>query len=786
LSSAQTDTRNEIRTTFEKYAVRSLTEKLFVHTDRTFYVVGESMWFKLYYLDGTLHQSLDLSKVAYVEVLDKDSNPVLQTKITLEAGKGMGSLTLPSSMATGTYLIRAYTNWMKNFSPDYFFEKTITIANPFQKPDAPDKPEAKPSLAYDVQFFPEGGFLLRNVSNKVAFRAIASDGKGFFFRGSLLNQQNDTLLRFQPLRFGIGHFVFTPKKEETYRVSLIDSKGRTFSYPLPAVQEQGFSVQVTDSTADLLKVLVSAQSGDGEVYSFVHLMAHTRQIVRYNEYRSLRQGKAVFLIRKSDLDEGISHLTLFNEAKQAVCERLVFRKPSRKLNIETTTEKTQYSTREKVEIDLTTHSAANTPVTANLSASVYLLDSLQPTDKMDLESYVWLSSDLKGTVESPSYYFTQSGPEVDQALDNLMLTHGWRRFRWEAVMMAASFPRTYLPEAGGHFIHGRIFHAQSNKPASWVAAYLSSPQQSVRLLVAKSDSLGGLRFEAKQFIGSKEIVVQTDTRIDSTYRIEISSPFSDQPSSFPIRPFTFQRSWKDQLVTRSINMQTQNAFVRKNPSLIEYNPLDSLAFFGYPDSKYFLDDYTRFPTMEEVMREYVPGVLVRKRQRKFHFMVLDRVNVKSVFKDDPLILVDGIPFFDTDLVMTMDPLKIKKLEVVESRYFLGPLSFPGIVSYSTFKNDLAGLAMDPRALIVSYDGMQPTREYYAPRYETPGERESRIPDFRNLLHWAPDLTTDEKGKQKLVFYSSDQQGTYAIVMQGMTKKGALGSKILMIEVKRPL
>ena len=788
MSSAQTDTRKEIQAKFEHYAIRSLTEKLFVHTDRSFYVVGESMWFKLYYLDGTGNQSLNLSKVAYLEILDQDHNPVLQTKIALKRGKGRGSLAFPTSLPTGTYVVRAYTNWMKNFDPDYFFEKTITLTNPFQKPGADAKPEKKPHLTYDVQFFPEGGHLVRNVPSKVAFRAIDSEGKGVSFRGSLLNQQNDTLLRFEPLRVGIGYFVFTPAGGEKYRVSIRDTQGKTFSYPLPDIREHGFALQVSDSTADLLKVVVSFQSdnqvNDEEASSVVHLIAHTRQIVRYDESRSLRRGKSVFLIRKSDLHEGISHLTLFNEARQAVCERLVFRKPSRRLNIEIATQRTQFGAREKVEIDLTAHTSAHTPANANLSASVFLLDSLQALEPMDLESYVWLTSDLKGTVENPSYYFTQSGPAVDQAIDNLMLTHGWRRFHWKDVIQKSTFPRPYPLEAGGHFITGRIFNAQTGKPASHVVAYLASPEQNPHLLVSKSDSLGVLRFEAKKFTGPRDIVVQTDTRIDSTYRMESNSPFSDKPFSYPLRSFRFNQRWKELLVTRSINMQTQNAYIRKNLPLPD--DTDSSAFYGRPDEKYFLDNYTRFSTMEEVMREYVPGVFVRKRQGKFYFMLLDRLRVKTIFKDEPLILLDGVPVFDTDKLMAFDPLKIKKLEVVGSRYYLGPLSFPGIVSYSTYKNDLAGFSIDPRALILSYDGTQAAREFYSPQYDTPAARASRLPDFRNLLHWAPDLTTDEKGRLKLVFYSSDQPGTYAVVIQGMTPKGEVGSKTLTIEVKSHL
>ena len=230
-------------------------------------------------------------------------------------------------------------------------------------------------------------------------------------------------------------------------------------------------------------------------------------------------------------------------------------------------------------------------------------------------------------------------------------------------------------------------------------------------------------------------------------------------------------------------MQTLNAFVPLTPVLTEYTGADTLAFFGKPDAKYFLDAYTRFPTMEEVMREYVPGVFVRRRQGKFHFLLADRVTPQGIFNQDPLILLDGVPVFSTDRIMEFDPLKVKKLEVVNALYYLGHLSFSGIVSYTTYKGDMAGFPLDPRALVQSYQFAQSRREFYAPRYEDALSRESRLPDFRNLLHWMPTLTTNAQGKGTLNFYTSDQTGTYRVVVQGLAADGSAGSQTFTFEVK---
>ena len=168
-----------VQKAYATYANGTLQEKIFVHLDRPLYVVGETMWFKAYCVEGTSHRALDVSKVGYLEVLDKEGTPVAQTKLALTKGQGAGNLLLPATLASGTYAVRCYTHWMMNFSPDYYFETSVTVLNPFERSES--QPVAGQSTpAYDVQFFPEGGSLVSGLETKVAFRAIDSEGKGIY------------------------------------------------------------------------------------------------------------------------------------------------------------------------------------------------------------------------------------------------------------------------------------------------------------------------------------------------------------------------------------------------------------------------------------------------------------------------------------------------------------------------------------------------------------------------------------------------------------------------------
>ncbi|MGH7238370.1 MAG: hypothetical protein ACREGF_07585, partial [Candidatus Saccharimonadales bacterium] len=111
--------------------------------------------------------------------------------------------------------------------------------------------------------------------------------------------------------------------------------------------------------------------------------------------------------------------------------------------------------------------------------------------------------------------------------------------------------------------------------------------------------------------------------------------------------------------------------------------------------------------------------------------------------------------------------------------YYGPAVEDGIFSFTTYKGDLGGVELDPRAIVVDYEGMQMRREFYSPVYDTQEQVASRIPDFRNLLYWTPLVNTQEG----VSFYTSDQPGKYVGVIQGITANGDAGSKYFTFEVK---
>jgi len=755
---------------FDHYRINFSSEKIYAHLDQELYLTGETLWFKLYLVDGVLHRPLDISKVAYVEILDKNNHAVLQTKVSLQNGFGNGSLFLPASIESENYTVRAYTNWMKNFNPDFYFHKSITVINTFKKLEIEkSKPASKP----DAQFFPEGGNLVYGLESKVAFRVIDTSGKGINFHGIVIDQNNDTITSFTPLKFGMGSFELTPLIGHEYRAILEDDQGRLNTYKIPAILESGYVMRVKDSTDNLLSISVSANLRSTSEIPAIYLFIHARTIVSVATVHFLQHGNTTIVVPKKELQEGISHLTIFDAELHPVCERLYFMPLEKKLTIDIQPSQREFGIRRKVAMDINTESLNHQPQTSNVSLAVYKIDSLQQRTEGNILSYLWLNADLSGSIESPDYFKDNDNPEVNLNLDNVMLTHGWRRFTWSDVFKDSKADPLNVPEYRGHIITGKVT-GLSGDPVRGVKTYLSSPGRNIQVYGSTSNALGEVRYEMKDFSGTRKIIAQTNTMKDSISRIQIQSPFSDEFSTRTLPAFYISSSLEKQLISRSIGMQVQDIFYQERSNHFRAVTTDTTAFYGKADATYYLDDYTRFPVMEEIMREYVPGVLVRKRKDGFHFINMDAVN-KSVFDEDPLILLDGIPVFDVDKIMAFDPLKIKKLEVLTRRYYLGVLSLPGVVSYTTYAGDLGGFQLDPKSVVLDYDGLQLQREFYSPKYETTKQRETRLPDQRRLLYWAPDLITNKDGKLHVEFYTSDLIGQYNVFIEGITKEGLSGS-----------
>ncbi|OQP50845.1 hypothetical protein A4H97_03190 [Niastella yeongjuensis] len=760
---------------YKQYCNNMHPEKMYVHTDKNFYLAGELLWFKIYNVDGALYQPADLSKIAYVEILDKDNKPVMQTKIPLTKGKGNGSFFLPVSVNSGNYKLRAYTNWMKNFSAAFYFEKPVTIVNT-QK--ALTSSPVDTITHYQVVFLPEGGNLVNGITTKVAFKVTDRFGKGMDCKGWVLSQHNDTLLSFQSFRFGMGHFMFTPNSAQPAKAVISLANGRTIIQNLPAAYEQGYVMQLSEETAGSIKVNITSKPASSQP---VYLFVHSHQVMQVTEKQTITNGVATFLIDKNKLAEGVSTFTVFNDRQQPVCERLYFKKPQQILSVAANSNSVQYGNRKRVALSVNTQHA-NVPAgsPANLSVAVYRIDTLQTIDPNSVLSYLWLTSELAGNIESPAYYFSTDNDELKEATDNLLLVHGWRKFDWDSILTDKRPVFEYVPEFDGHIISCQVKNNDHTVAAgSTTDAWLSIPGIPLQFYNSRASDKGKIFFDVRDYYGQNEIIIQTDNT-DSNAHVDVMNPFSEKYSDALLPPFSLPVVAQNSLNEQSVGMQVLNTYKADKLSQFAVPVIDTTPFYGKPTNVYKLDDYVRFTTMEEVLREYVPEVAIRRYGGQLHLKVFD-YDAHDFYPNDPLILLDGVKV-DNNILLGFDPLKVNKLEVVTNNYIKGEFIYPGIVNFTTYHGDMESLKLDSRAVILDYEGLQLKRNFYSPVYKTEQQASSRLPDFRNLLYWEPDVQTDATGKATVEFFTGDIKGKYVAVLQGMDDAGYAGSYYFTFDV----
>jgi hypothetical protein len=752
----------DITSKWTSFSNRFPSEHLYVHTDKNVYTAGEIIWFKIYHLDTALKAYGVSSKVAYIELIDHQRSAVIQTKIEMDEKSGAGALDLPLTLHSGYYTLRAYTNWMKNFGASQFFEKKITIINTLRSLDVPDSLPEHGS----IQLFPEGGNLVSGIPSQVGFRVVNKLGQPAFGTGYLLTERNDTVRIFSPYKFGIGSFDFTPDPGHSYKAIFVLDDNTIVAKALPQIYSDGYVMHVEE---DEQRVQVQVRSNQSTTDVF--LVVQNRGLMKAAKKNTLQNGTVSFVLDKSELGMGVSQLTVFNSAKQAVCERLFFISPSSSESLRTSITKESYSNRERVSLSISGLSS-----TSSLSISVYQYDSLQTDNASNIQTYFWLESELNGQVVNPGYYLSGNSAEIKKAADQLMLTQGWRRFNWNSILNSTS-DIVYAPEILGQTITCKVTDVNGT-PANDVQVFLSIPETTYKLYSASTNNSGVAKINVWDFYGKGEMILQTK-RPEERFRINVIHPFFDQYVHEDYPPFTISSANKSLLENYSIAMQAQHIYTADSiQRFLAPQTTDTFPFFGRALTTYKLDDYTRFTTMEEVLREYVREVNVGTRPGgNLEFKLLND-DFKIYNSDNILVLVDGVPFFQPNKVFSLDPLKIQKIGIIPKNFFVGSSFFLGVANFSSYKGNLEGVDIDPNAIRIDYEGLQIKREFYSPDYSIEERRNSRIPDLRSTLFWSPDVRSG-----KMEFYTGDNKGKYLVVVEGMTNSGQPLSSTATFEVK---
>ncbi len=739
---------------FEQKVTNLHQEKVFVHVDRDAYITGETIWMSAYCVDAAVHIPVDLSKVLNVELIDESGKPVKQTRIRLAEGLGMGQIFVSPDIVSGHYVLRAYTNWMKNFSSDLVFEKELWVVNP----SSITTNESVVNESLDINFFPEGGTLVSGLKSKVAIKVTDHYGNGVSLTGIVYDREDNEITEFTTSELGYGYFYLTPESTNSYTARILqDSIIKKFQ--LPEIQESGMTIAVRNSNSGGWNITVDQTRG------FVdnsYLVVHARGVLK--NLIPLDSSKKDFNIRENELPEGISHITLFNNSFVPMCERLIFKYPQQE-PLQLTVSKSEFKQREKVNLRIDLDKQWKKEDLAHLSVSVSRGSSLDHVTK-NMISYLLLTSDLTGNVPDPWTFFDPDNKLRKEQIDLVMLTNGWRRFDWDKINSDENISLKYPAEINAPILSGELKKRNPERKPKSVQVNFSGRESVMNSIDLNDDGL--FHLEVPFRVSAENVIFFTDRDTLNSDELSVFSPFDlDYHAK---RRFNQKLPLESKVYFETLNTNTQISQLYRDHSNINGLQNEVLQqhapFYGIPDHLYYLDNYTRFETIQDLFIEYIRSAVIRdnNKTRGFH-VVYDG----GLLSGNALTLIDGVPIFDFDYILNFDPLLIEKISVVNDVYRMGSIGYPGIIEFTTYKGDFDGQELPEYLVEKVYHGLQVPRIFYSPQY-TSDQQYSRIPDYRNTLYWNPQVEVGSDGAS-LEFYTSDDAGLYQIEVNGITSKG---------------
>ncbi|QDK78512.1 TonB-dependent receptor [Spirosoma sp. KCTC 42546] len=794
---------------FRAYNQQRPTEKVYVHTDRDAYLIGETIWLKGYLMNGTTHEADSASRVVYVDLVDPIARRVrLRTQLRATAGYAPGQLFLPDSLAAGTYQLRAYTNFMRNYPDAYFFSKPVTIlgnngANVGTNKGLTTSPEPQKGVVNrpDVQFLPEGGQLVEGIESRVAFKAVNAAGRSIPVEGFILNTKKDTIVGFTSTHLGMGYFTITPEAGQSYTATIRLGDGTSLAYPLPAVQPQGVVMQIDNlSHKDNMKVYVRHNKTSSDAAAKLTLIAQTRGQINHVVSIPMAKKTSLIQIPRNTFPEGISQLTLFDETQKPVSERLVFINRNEQISIALTPDKKTYKNREKLDLTITTTNAQGKPVAANVSLAAVDARLAPEADSRGstIVSQVLLSSDLIGTVEQPSYYFDPAHDDRLLKLDLLLMTQGWRRFAWTDVLGGTIPPINHFVERGLSLTGWVVRPNQKDIGGKVKLTFLLAKRDSTRdFLMGETDEAGNFGAYDLDFTDTTTVLIQgIKGRANRSLAISLDQLLMPTVTitKVPYNPLEFRQDELAEFIRRTKEYQEIERQIRRNGEVLlqavtvkakKYQERDSRVIYGTPDAsvKFTAQNTSGRMTILDVIQGQVAGVQVIGNGFNARVQIRGAANFNGPV--DPLFVLDGMPM-DLQAIMGISVQDVDRVDVLKgaSAAIYGSRASGGVISILTKRGgpnyDLTKEVV-PGTLVAKLPGYAPLREFYAPRYDVKKPEHVR-PDYRTTLFWAPMIQTDAEGKATVTFFTSDAKTDIRLRAEGITVGGMPGTAKAIVRV----
>ncbi len=667
----------------------------------------------------------------------------------------------------------------------------------------------------DLQFFPESGELVNGLMNKVGFKVSGPDGKGFKAKGKIIGQNGKLITSFESNRLGMGSFHIQADTSTTYFARLTSPReDPEEKYPLPTVVPKGNKLSLLKAQGN---IRIEAFSNNHESDS-IFINVSSRGINYYLIKSRLKNGRDLSIISPEKLPQGIIVFTMLDHKKRPLAERLFFNeRRDKELKLNITADQTSYEKRGKTKLKVQVTNSKDQKVKANIS--VLVIDNSDmgriQERRENILSYFLLSSEIRGIIEDPGYYFRETNKNSLKDIDALLLTQGWRKYNYRnPVGDSLSYsPETSLKVSG---TVGGIF--SRNKLKEGIGLTLLTFGKNSDIYTSKSDSTGHFRFNLDDYYGRNlNILVQSKNEAGKRKNYSVSLEEHKPPEVLydDVEAIVKPDSTMINLAKKQQEKQmTEEAF--------------KLATGVTELEEVHIDAYNLTPQRKEMMETYgkpdivIDGDKIREKEEKWSYGLYsvllfnfpEGLNIDGGFEGplrasvleggnnrETLVVIDGIPVqgHDYHLIPNISPSEVRSVEIIKfaQRFqqlyrevypdnLTAELPTEGsiIAIYTYGGKGIFGTNSPKGTLHTSIPIFSPSKEFYAPNYQTITEERQEKPDLRSLIHWEPQLKTNERGNVKSHYFNSDGNGKIMIVVEAISENGEIGYRELIYEVKK--
>ena len=617
---------------------------------------------------------------------------------------------------------------------------------------------------FDVKFFPEGGALINIPHQNVAFKAQGADGFSKEIEGFLFNSKGDTLTNFRSEHNGMGIFTMNPVNNETYYVTVRTNDSITKRFDLPAIEPKGISIAMSHYKQEIRYEIQKTEATEWPQKLF--LLAHTRGKLAI--LQPINPKRTFGKMNDSLFTEGITHFMLIDEQGNALSERLIFVPDHKPNQWQITTDQPTYGKREKVSLQIAAKDSEGNPVEGTFSVSITDRKSIQPDSLADnILSNLLLTSDLKGYVEDPAFYFLNQDARTLRSIDYLMMTHGWRRHKMENVLRTPSLNFTNYVEKG-QTISGRImgfFGANVKKGPICVLA----PKYNI-IATTETDEKG-------------QFIVNTSFRDSTTFLVQARTKkgFAGvdilmDPPQYPVA--THKAPYFNGATTfmEDYLMNTRDQYYMEGGMRV-YNlkEVTVTAKRERPSSKSIYTGGINTYTVEEDRLQGYGQTAFDAASRLPSVTITNGSEIHIRNNSEPaIIVIDDIVYEDaSDILKDIQVSDMSSISLLRGAdaVILGPRASGGAVVITL--KDPRNLPARPAQGIITYTplGYSESVEFYHPTYDTPEKKNAQRSDFRSTVYWNPELRLDAEGKATIEYYTPDSTAPEDIIIEGVDKNG---------------